>query len=143
VFRAIPKPAPAPASGEQPKGISVSLIPIYGVSIPVIVRQGAIEAQVAISHSHIAAEPNGRALVFELDRTGLSSTYGEIRVTKAGKEIYTARGIAVYPEVSARAVTLPLSADQAAQMTGPVHIEYREMPENGGAVIAAVDTVLG
>ncbi|MGN6497039.1 MAG: fimbrial biogenesis chaperone [Tsuneonella sp.] len=143
VFRAIPKPAAAPAPGEQPKGISVALIPIYGVSIPVIVRQGNIEAQVAISNAHLAQGEKGRELSFELDRKGLSSTYGEVRVSKGGKDIYTARGIAIYPEVSQRAVTLPLNADQAAMMRGPVHIEYREMPENGGAVIAALDTVLG
>ena len=143
VFRGIPKPAPAPAPDDPAKGISIALIPIYGVSIPIIVREGNIEAQVALSDPHLAKSPKGEALVFALDRSGLASTYGEVRVTKDGKQIYFARGVAVYPEIARRTVTLPLTPDQAAQMTGQVHIEYREMPEAGGDVMASLDTVLG
>lgn len=142
-FRAIPKPAPAPAAGEEVKGISIALIPVYGVTIPVIVRQGRIEAQVAIAGPRLVQGERGTQLELELDRRGESSTYGEIRVTKDGKPLYMARGIAVYPEVGRRTVALPLSSEQAAAIAGPVRIEYREMPEAGGALIAAVDTVLG
>ena len=141
-FRGIPKPAPAPAPGEV-KGISVALIPVYGVTIPVIVRQGRIEAQVAISDPRLAQGEQGPQLELGLVRTGESSTYGEVRVTRAGKEVFRARGIAVYPEVDRRNVALPLSPEQAAAMRGPVRIEYREMPEAGGGTLAAIDTVLG
>lgn len=142
-FRGIPKPAPAPSPGEAPSGISVALIPIYGVTIPVIVRQGRLEAQVAITDPRLGLGERGPQLEFGLARSGASSTYGEIRVTKGGKVVYMARGIAVYPEIDRRAVALPLSQEQAAAVAGPVRIEYREMPEAGGEVIAAVDTVLG
>lgn len=142
-FRGIPTPAPAPAAGEPTEGISIALIPIYGVTIPVIVRQGRIEAQAAIADPRLVQGENGPQLSFALDRSGEMSTYGEIRVTKGGKPLFLARGIAVYPEIGRRAVTLPLSPEQAAAMNGPIRIEYREMPEAGGALIAAVDTVLG
>lgn len=142
-FRAIPKPAPAPAPSEAASGISVALIPIYGVTIPVIVRQGRIEAQVAIADARIAQGERGAQLEFALDRIGERSTYGEIRVSKGGKPVYMARGVAVYPEIGRRTVELPLTSEQVAALTGPVRIEYREMPEAGGEVIAAIDTVLG
>lgn len=142
-FRAIPTPAPAPAPGERAEGISIALIPIYGVTIPVIVRKGRIEAQVAIADPRLVQHENGSQLEFALDRKGESSTYGEVRVSKGGKPLYMARGVAVYPEIGRRTVALPLSPEQAAQMTGQVRIEYLEMPEAGGALIAAIDTVLG
>lgn len=142
-FRGIPKPAPAPIPGEAATGISVALIPIYGVTIPVIVRQGRLEAQVAISDPHMASGEEGRLLEFGLTRSGDSSTYGEVRVSKGGALIYLVRGLAIYPEIGVRKVSLALTPEQAAAMTGPVRIEYREMPEAGGEVIAAIDTVLG
>lgn len=141
-FRGIPKPAAAPEPGEA-KGISVALIPVYGVTIPVIVRQGRLEAQVAITAPRLARHEDGTQLELGLARTGDSSTYGEIRVSRDGKQVFLARGIAVYPEIGSRTVALPLTPEQAAAMHGPVRIEYREMPEAGGGLLAAVDTVLG
>ena len=141
-FRGIPKPAPAPEPGEV-KGITVALIPVYGVTIPIIVRQGRLEAQVSITDPHLVQGEHGPQLELGLVRTGQSSTYGEVSVTKGGKQVFRARGIAVYPEIGNRNVALPLSPDQAADMHGPVRIEYREMPEAGGGTLAAIDTVLG
>lgn len=141
-FRGIPKPTPAPEASEA-KGISVALIPVYGVTIPVIVRQGRLEAQVAIANPRLVQGERGAQLELGLARTGDSSTYGEIRVSKDGKQVFLARGIAVYPEIGSRAVALPLTPEQAAAMRGPVRIEYREMPESGGGLLAATDTVLG
>lgn len=141
-FRGIPTPAPAPEPGEA-KGISVALIPVYGVTIPVIVRQGRLESQVAITDPRLAQRDGEAQLELGLVRSGDRSTYGEIRVTKDGKQVYLARGIAVYPEVDSRAVALPLTPEQAAAMRGQVRIEYREMPEAGSGILAAVDTVLG
>jgi hypothetical protein len=141
-FRGIPKPAPAPQPGEA-KGITVALIPVYGVTIPVIVRQGRLEAQVAITDPRLAEGEHGAQLELGLVRSGESSTYGEVRVSKGGKQVFVARGIAVYPEIGSRSVALPLTPEQAAAMHGPVRIEYREMPEAGGGTLAAVDTVLG
>lgn len=141
-FRAIPKPAPASTPGEQAEGIKISLVPIYGVTIPVIVRQGRLSAQVAIADPRVLRTDRGAQLELQLERNGESSTYGELRVIKGGKELYMARGVAVYPEIGRRRVALPLTPEQAAAISGPVRIEYREMPEAGGDLIAALDTVL-
>ncbi|MBD3729866.1 MAG: molecular chaperone [Sphingomonadales bacterium] len=144
-FRAIPKPTPVTEAAQAQQGVSVRLIPVYGVTIPIIVRQGRISAQVAIANPKIVQSPKGPQLHLQLTRTGESSTYGEIRVMAQGSKepIYQVRGLAIYPEVTDREVSLPLSAEQAAAMHGAMRIEYREVPEAGGGLIAALDTSIG
>ncbi len=145
-FRAIPKPKPV---GEEPAesatGISFKLVPIYGITIPVIIRHGKVEAQVALNQPKVVQSESGPQLHFNMTRQGQSSVYGELRVTKRGSSepIYMIRGLAIYPELQGRSVKLPLTPEQAAAMKGQLRFEFREMPEAGGDMIAAVDAVLG
>lgn len=144
-FRAVPKPRRVTEQASQAEGIQIRLIPVYGVTIPIIVRHGRLEAQVAIENPRVDTDAEGRKLVFGLQRNGESSTYGELRVIRQGEDTpaYVARGIAVYSEIDSRSVELRLTDEQAAALTGPVRVEYREMPENGGELIASVETVFG
>ncbi|MEM7690371.1 MAG: molecular chaperone [Pseudomonadota bacterium] len=145
-FKAIPKPrevtetAPSDASG-----VAIQLIPIYGVTIPIIVRHGRVEAQVAINQPRVIDTEDGKQLALTLSRAGDSSTYGELRVLKAGVSdpLVVSRGLAIYPELGTREVRIPISGEQAASMTGQLRFEYREMPEAGGGLIAAVDAAVG
>ncbi len=144
-FTGIPKPRPVTQEAGNEQGISVKLIPVYGISIPVFVRKGRLESAVVLHDPKLATDAAGRPqFELQMTRSGQSSTYGELRVLHAGsdKPIYMARGIAIYPEVTDRKVTFTLSPDQAAEMKGKLRIEYREMPEAGGGLIAALDTVL-
>ena len=145
-FRAIPDAAPAEAPATAPdaapaNGLTIRLTPIYGITIPLIVRKGQLDAAVTIARPQVVRVNDSDALRLELDRTGNRSVFGEIRVVAPGAKdpVYMARGIAVYPEVAHRAVTLPLSAEQAARLKGPLRIEYRELPENGGKLLASTD----
>ncbi len=145
-FKAIPKARPVAAQDEAvSEGVSIRLVPVYGVSIPIIVRHGRLESQVAINQPRLVEGPRGPELRLTLSRQGDSSTYGEVRVVKPGvaDPIVMARGIAVYPEVTEREVRLPLTAEQAAALTGQLRFEYRDMPEAGGGLMASVDSVLG
>lgn len=143
-FRAIPQPRPVTESTEQAQGISIKLTPIYGVTIPVIVRNGRLEATVAINDPKIVQGEQGPELHLAMSRSGQSSTYGELRVIRAGSNepIYMARGIAIYSELAERRVAFRLTPEEAAAMKGQLRFEYREMPEAGGRLIAAVETVL-
>jgi P pilus assembly chaperone PapD len=141
-FRAIPKPR---AVTEEERGgdqVSIRLIPIYGVTIPIIVRHGRLEAQAAITQPRLVQGEDGPELALEIKRSGESSTYGELIVTKPGAEdpLVMLRGVAVYPEIGSRSVRVPLTQEQAAGFTGPLRVEYRAMPEAGGRLIAAIDT---
>lgn len=145
-FKAIPKPrevTDAPPSASE--GVSIKLTPIYGVTIPIIVRHGRVEAQVAINQPRVVQTEQGAQLALTLSRSGDSSTYGELRVTKAGVKdpLVISRGLAIYPELGSREVRIPLSAEQAASLTGQLRFEYREMPEAGGGLIASVDAAVG
>ena len=53
------------------------------------------------------------------------------------------RGLAVYPEVQNREVRVRLTPEQAALFNGQIRIEYRETPDAGGGLIAAVDSFVG
>lgn len=137
LFRAVPDAQPVVEGPRQ--GVSISLTPIYGVTIPVIVRKGALQASAAISNVHLARENGQVSLAFDLARSGDRSVYGRVRVTKAGvaKPVYEARGIAVYAELSTRTVALQVPPEAAAAMTGPVTVQYLEDNDTGGLIAEA------
>lgn len=143
-FRAIPKPKPATQPGQPTQGVTIKLIPIYGVTIPVIVRHGKVEAQVSLGQPRIEAADDGSELVIDMQRQGNGSTYGELSVTREGdsEPLVLLRGVAIYPEVERRELRVPLTKEQAGALTGPVRVEYREMPELGGGLIASVDAAV-
>lgn len=144
LFRAIPDARPVePASGAK-DGVSIALTPIYGVTIPIIVRQGSLVATAAIANPRILREKDGPALLFTLSRSGTRSVYGRIRVTRPGiaKPVFEVRGIAVYAEVVQRLVKLPIPEALAASLVGPVKIEYLEDNDAGGGTIASLDAVI-
>ena len=162
LFRAIPDAtAPVPAAAGPTQGVSIALTPIYGVTIPIIVRKGSLKVTAAISGiQKVRIDPTTNAILaakakpgeaapvdaisFTLARTGTRSTYGRIRVTKAGiaKPLFEARGIAVYTDVAARVVTLPISPEVAAQLVGPTRVEYLEDMDTGGGMIAEAQVVI-
>ncbi len=137
LFRAVPDAQPVVEGPRQ--GVSISLTPIYGVTIPVIIRKGALQASAAISNLHLNRESGQVSLAFDLSRSGDRSVYGRVRVTKAGlsKPVYEARGIAVYAELAARTVALQLPPEVAAAITGPVTVQYLEDNDTGGLIAEA------
>ena len=138
--RSVEAPAPAPADG----GFSIKLTPIYGITIPLILRKGQLTANAVLSNPAVVREGNGDYLKLDLARSGNRSLYGEIRVIKPGvkEPAFMVRGVAIYPEVESRTLHLGLSAAQAAALRGPVQIEYRELPEAGGKLIASIPATL-
>jgi P pilus assembly chaperone PapD len=144
LFRAIPEAAPATVASQVREGLSIALTPIYGVTIPIIIRKGALKATAAISDAKMTRDEDGPAFSFTLARSGDRSTYGRIRVTKVGvaKPILEARGIAVYAEIGSRTVSLPVSPEVAAQLPGAAKIDYLEDNDSGGGIIATAQVVI-
>ncbi len=145
LFRAIPASKPVVADGKPTSGIAISLTPIYGITIPIIVRQGNLTAKAAIAAPKLVQDATGSFLILKLSRTGTRSVYGRIRVTKPGvdKPLVDARGISVYTEVGEREVRLPIDPATAAQLKGPVKIQYLEETETGGGLLAELQGVVG
>ena len=143
-FKAIPRPVDVTQADEPAQGVSVQLIPIYGVTIPIIVRQGRLEAQVVLADPALVQGDDGPELTLSINRMGDASTYGILSITKPGLDepLVSLRGLAVYPELDARKVRVRLTPEQAAVLRGSVRIEYHEMPNVGGRLIAAIDTMV-
>jgi len=145
-FAAVPKVAPIapvePASASQ--GFAINLTPIYGITMPIIIRKGQLEVVAGLSGPALAEGPNGPEFSVDITRSGAASVYGDLYVFPQGRDepVFVVRGIGVYPEIAARHAAFDLSPAQAAAMRGPVRIELRDPVQTGGGLIAALDAVL-
>ncbi len=112
-FRAVPKEEPL---GEKTDGqdstLSIKLTPIYGISIPVIVRVGESDVQVQLADVNLQTDsiPTVR-MTFQ--RKGSMSVYGDLtvnHVSKQGKitQVGSAKGLAVYAPNATRRFNLIL-----------------------------------
>jgi P pilus assembly chaperone PapD len=145
LFRAIPPATPvAQAGAEQPKGVQFKLTPIYGVTIPVIVRLGNLQATAGIADVRLDQKGGAPFVDLDLVRNGSRSVYGEVRVLKAGLKdpIAIQKGIAVYTEVGKRHVSLPVQDKYKSQASGPVTVQYVETFDDGSHVLAETQAVL-
>ncbi len=139
-FRAVPSADPveaATADAAQATGVSIKLVPVYGITIPVFVRKGRLEGQATLGAAQLVRSETGAFIDLDMGRSGTRSVYGEITGKDArGQLVFSIRGVAIYSEVNRRKARIPLNAGQLALLKGPIRIEYRELPENGGALLA-------
>jgi P pilus assembly chaperone PapD len=145
LFRAIPPATPVvQPSAEQPKGVQFKLTPVYGVTIPVIVRLGSLEATAGIANVHLEKASGTPLISLDLTRDGSRSTYGEVRVLKAGVKdpIAVQKGVAVYTEIAKRHVSVPIPENFRSAASGPVTVEYLETYDDGTHLIAETQAVL-
>jgi len=117
LIRAVPKDEAPPVEAEpkEPNGVAIKLTPVYGVSIPILVRQGDTPSTPAFSRVQVAHEADGRTLLkFALQRLGgKESVYGNVQITQLAtgtkdQKVAEWRGIAVYPPLPERAMEIPL-----------------------------------
>jgi P pilus assembly chaperone PapD len=139
------------AAAEQSNRLSFSVTPLFGVSIPVIVRSAAPDVRGAITNvrlSYANLSPDGVApprrtpvLTFGLERTGANSLFGNIEVrSKNGKGLIgLARGVGVYTEINERMMQIPLRRVPARGEQ--LDISFVDDDANPGHVIARTDFV--
>lgn len=145
LFRAIPQARPQTAEPAQKvEGVSFRLTPIYGVTIPVIVRLGNLEATAAISNVRKAVKDGQPVVALDINRKGERSTFGEVRVMKAGisNPIAIVRGIAIYTEINQREVFVPIDPAQLANASGAVTVQYVEPTDTGPVMLAETSATL-
>lgn len=132
-FRAVPEEIPLgeKTPGKDSFGISVTLRPIFGISIPVIIRVGENNADVSISDVAMAMEENIHpVLSMILNRTGNMSVYGDLKIdliSPNGKvtQVGDIKGIAVYTPTSNRSMRVMLSKIAGIDYkSGKLHITY-------------------
>jgi P pilus assembly chaperone PapD len=146
LFRAIPpaNPVVQAAATEPARGLRFQLTPVYGVTIPVIVRLGNLQATARINNVHLD-QKNGKSLVaLDIARSGPRSTFGEVRVLKAGVKapIAIQKAVAIYTEIGVRHVAIPVDEAHNGQVAGPVTVQYVETFDDGSHVIAEAQASL-
>ncbi len=130
-------------------GITVSLKPVYGISIATIIHIG--EAHVTASLSQVKFSKEGLkelpAVHFKINRSGNFSIYGDIKVNyvlpgEKPIEVALMRGVAVYTPNPFRNIKLPLNTIPGIDFSkGSLHIEFTD-PANKNRVISEIDTNL-
>lgn len=132
-FRAVPKARPLGEEEVQKDSstISVRLTPIFGITIPVIIRVGSSTAKVTISDFTFKLGDNAIPLVsLLLTRSGNMSVYGDLAVdyiSPQGKTIRVgiANGVAVYTPNTTRKFSFNLmNVPGVDYKTGKLHIMY-------------------
>jgi hypothetical protein len=146
LFRAIPPAVPvvAAAAAEPVKGVHFQLTPIYGVTIPVVVRLGNLQATAGIANVTLQKKDGKPAIALDLSRSGSRSTYGEVRVLKAGVKdpIAIQKNVAIYTEITRRHVAVAVDDAYRGEVAGPVTVQYVETFDDGSHVIAETQAVL-
>jgi len=145
LFRAVPPSNPvAVTPADQPKGLQFQLTPIYGVTIPVIVRLGNLQATAGISNVALNKSDGKSTIDLDLTRSGSRSTFGEVRVLKAGVKdpIAIQKGVAVYTEIATRHLSIPVDDAYKGEIAGPVTVQYIETYQDGNEKLAETQAVL-
>lgn len=129
-FRSVPDDAPATGTDQVDTALGIRLIPVYGITIPVIARKGALEVKCAITDIALAKKEEVPHLAFTLQREGGKSTFGDIEIHHQDAEgnrhkIGEVRGIAVYTPGTRREVSIPLALQAGFDYsTGQLHLSY-------------------
>mgnify|MGYP006113882815 CR=1 FL=1 len=142
VFRKLPKQASVLDETEEEEGLSFSITPIVEVTIPVIVRHGALTAQASLDNlALVNDEDEGEQLTLQISRDGNRSLYGEVNVwwmpnNGEKQRVSTAKGVAVYSPNTLRNMTLNLTAEPPMTGAGKLQAVFNEDPAYGGELNA-------
>jgi len=123
-FRAEKKTKPLGSKIIDTTKVSVQLTPIYGMSIPVIIRSGAHKVSSTLSNLKLVASQDAtQYLTLTLNREGNVSIYGDIIiefVPNHGKpyQIGTVKGVGVYTNISKRNISIKLDNTSIKPLTG-------------------------
>lgn len=129
-FRAVPNENPlGEKEVKKDSSISVRIIPIFGISLPVILRSGESNTQVKLSDLSVIDKDKAPALKMTFNRKGNMSVYGDVlvdHISTDGKvsRVGVVRGLAVYTPNSIRQFNLPLKAAGVNFHSGKLHVTY-------------------
>jgi hypothetical protein len=114
------------------------------ISTRPVVTAALLAASVFTAAAPAEAGIGDLLVALDLNRAGSRSTFGEVRVLKAGVKdpIALQKAVAVYTEIGSRRVSIPLSPDFKGDVNGPVTVQYIETADDGANVIAETKTVL-
>lgn len=131
-FRAVPDEKPLGEENADTASIGIRLIPIFGITIPVIARVGDLSGSVEMSTLKLDTQTDTiPSLAITFNRSGDKSVFGDIIVnwvSPEGKEteVGTVRGIAVYTPNRIRNFSMKLRKLPEVDYTrGKLVIQYQ------------------
>lgn len=125
--------------------LRIQLIPIYGVTIPVIVRHGELVDGANLGDvAVVPADGDVPARIsVDLTRAGNKSSFGDLRATYTpsggGNPVVIAQvtRVAVYTPINKRTLLMPVRLPDGVTLgQGSLTIEYSQTPNDGGQLIA-------
>ena len=139
LFQSIPKASKSSIEStmnDNSESITVEIIPVVGISIPVIIRHGKLQSELKLDNAHIIpgdeANPTPSISV-DMHRSGNQSVYGDFRAIftpNNGDEsviIAMANGVAVYSTNSFRQFSVPIRAPSGISVKeGKIRIIFLE-----------------
>ncbi|MEJ7738947.1 MAG: hypothetical protein WKF97_16095 [Chitinophagaceae bacterium] len=148
-FRAVPKEQPLGEKQPETDAISVRMVPIFGISMPIIVRVGESNAKVILSDVTFNMDRDTiPSLKMTFNRTGNMSVYGDVSVdyiSLQGKKtrVGTVKGLAVYTPNSLRHFNLLLNkVANVDYRSGKLHLVYSDQSVRP-VILAEEEIVLG
>jgi len=150
-FRAVPKESALGLEDqlEDTTAIGIRLTPIFGITIPVIVRAGDAEATVSLNKLSVADVSDSTALLnLVFNREGNRSVYGDLTVdyepTKgASVQVGLVRGIAVYTPNQNRQFQLELKMPEGVDFSnGKLVVRYTNAEGDAENLLAEKELLL-
>jgi P pilus assembly chaperone PapD len=150
-FRAVPNMKPL-GEEEAPKDtttISIKLTPVFGITIPVIIRIG--ESNTKVSLSNLALEMVNDTvprLKLTFNRTGNFSVYGDVTVTHISQDVKTTqvgllKGLAVYSPNKIRRFQFDLvKAAGVDYKSGKLFVEFLTQSDAKSEKLASGELIL-
>lgn len=138
MFQSLPDAATSDVNnlaGDKANELTVTLIPVVGITIPVIVRQGKLDSKITLSDFEIKQGNTVKAqsvLSLKINREGTKSAYGDFRVyftAKGGVPVTIGRinGVAVYTSTANRSLDIKLQMPENLSLSnGELRVTYLE-----------------
>lgn len=144
-FRAVAnEPVAEDKNARVAKSLSVQLVPTFGTAIPVIIRSGSTNVNVAIEKPEVLWDVNNTPqLNMTFRRSGNISVYGDLtiqHISPTGKttQVALAKGMAIYTPNQTRKILLNLDKSQGIDYhKGKLNIIYSTSGESKQDVITS------
>jgi hypothetical protein len=127
--------------------VTVRLVPIFGISVPVIIRKGEITTKVSLTELSIEKiNDSTQALNMTINRVGNMSVYGDIEVEfesvdNQKNQVAVVRGLAVYSPNTRRYFKINLDSG-IDYSSGKFSVVYKNKSDLKPKIIAKTELVM-
>lgn len=124
---------------ERREGVSMDLRAVFGVAVPLIIRQGDPSVAVSFGDAHLTSLPDGMpAVSLRVERSGERSICGALSLRHNGKQVALIDGISIYAPTPYRDVVLRVAAEDVSLLRdGRLEASFDEPEEIHNPVAAS------